>query len=245
MTCLLFSWLTIPECILPPPPTPPPPHTHTHPRLSVSLPRGPLCDLMYTLHAALPSYSPQQLLQLLQLLPAWRSPPAAAVNAKRTLLQGWFTVTQQLLQTPSLPAPGSSSGGSGSSGSSSASTAVQASFAAAAIVGLANAHVRPPTGWLQSALLVLVLHWRTQNLETQGAAGGLSPEGLRQVVGLNPGAEGLAGQNPAACGAGVLNPDQLSRVVLALSKLGCQLQPDAADVLLQATQVGGVGCCMG
>lgn len=180
-----------------------------HHRLPVSLPRGALCDLLYALHAALPGYSPQQLLQVLQLLPAWRSPPAAAVNAKNTLIHGWCVASHRFLhQQQNAQSTGSSSSSMDVS-RGGGSSALQAAFAAAAVIGLGNAHAHAPEVWLQSVVLVLMQHWQQQ----------------RSAVGVQ-------GQGQVS-----LNPDELSRVVLALAQLRFKPQAEEAQGLVQATQV--------
>jgi hypothetical protein len=189
--------------------------------LLVTLPTGCLCDLLYTLATATPRYSPQQLLLLLQLMPAWRTPPHAAVNAKRALVGAWFQAThrtlllqqqqqqqQQQQMQPPAPPP--------------AAAAMQPPFVAAALKSLAAAHLRPPPAWLQLALSVLTQHLSL----TSAAAAGSSQQQQQQWMHWQQQQQ--------------FDPEELSRVVLALSKLGAQPEGQEAAVLLTATQVGNL-----
>jgi hypothetical protein len=137
---------------------------------------------------------------MLQLLPAWQSPPLAAVNAKKALLQRWFGATHQLLLLQQQQQQHSGN---------VAAAADQAKWVAALLKGLPAAHVCPPQSWLQLAVAVLTQHLEAHSKCTQQ-------------------------QQQQQC---LLGPEDLSRVVLALSKLGHQPEEQAAQTLLLATQV--------
>ena len=219
LRCVLYSRLC---ALCHQTPTPQPPRSCTY-RLLVTLPTGCLCDLLYTLATATPRYSPQQLLLLLQLMPAWRTPPHAAVNAKRALVGAWFQAThrtlllqqqQQQQMQPPAPPP-------------AAAAAMQPPFVAAALKGLAAAHLRPPPAWLQLALSVLTQHLSL----TSAAAAGSSQQQQQQQQQMQQWMHWQQQQ---------FDPEELSRVVLALSKLGAQPEGQEAAVLLTATQVGNL-----
>jgi hypothetical protein len=181
---------------------------------------------LYSLHAAVPSYSPQQLLQLLELMPAWRTPPGAAVNARNALLRRWFAATQQAMlrelqqlhQHHNHQQQQGRTSNLGSTGDTAAAAAagaeVQVPVVAPLLKGLAAAHIRPPEQWMATALASLTQHIRAAQQQQQQ---------VQQQQEMLP--------------AGLLQPEEVSRVVLALSKLGCRPEGVAAEALLQATQV--------
>lgn len=196
----------------------------------MTLPRGCLCELLYALQAAIPSYSPHQLLRLLRLLPAWRITPPAAVKAKHAVLHRWLSAARYviLLQQQQQEQPGAARGSS-TGAAAAAAAASQLQFVVAAVQGLEAAHVRPPQLWLQLAASALAQHLLTHRL--------LAEQHSYQQQQQQQDASGVG---PCSQAAGVLlSPETLSRLVLALSRLGCQLEWDSreAGVLLQATQV--------
>jgi hypothetical protein len=156
-------------------------------------------------------------------MPAWRTPPHAAVNAKRALVGAWFQATHRtlLLQQQQQQQEWTSAAGMQPppSAAAAAAAAMQPPFVAAALKGLAAAHLRPPPAWLQLAVAVL-----TQHLALSHAAAGSRQQQQRVHWQQQQQQQWL-------------DPEELSRVVLALSKLGTQPEEQEAAALLTATQV--------
>jgi len=150
-------------------------------RLRVPLSGSTLAELLYGVQrqASNASYSPKQLLQLLQLLPYWRHIPVTVLPARKALLGSWLAATHRLMlsqllwhqrrqqqQQQQVPvhqhSPGSPGSTATAAGGASAAAAAVVSVSTKALlaglmVGLAKLYLRPPEQWM-ACYQQLLLH---------------------------------------------------------------------------------------